>query len=443
MDYQAAVNYIQSFTDYEKLPGAAYAAANFDLRRMDALLASLGDPHRYAPAVHIAGTKGKGSTAAMIASVLTASGQRTALFTSPHLHTIRERIRIDGEMIAEAEMSSLVCRLKPEVERINQRAEFGLLTTFEILTALAFLYFREMKVYYQVLEVGLGGRLDATNVVKPEVCVITTIGLDHIEVLGNTLSKIAAEKAGIIKPDCLVVSSPQPAPARRVISRTCRKLEVPLIRVGHEVTWSKEQADLDGQYFSVKSQAGHYQLWIPLLGDYQLENAATAVAAIEVLIKRGTKISLESLKQGLVKVYWPARFQILERRPLLVVDGAHNSDSARRLRQSVELYFPQRQVILVLGTSNDKDIKAMATELAPISRQVIVTRAHHPRAADTKVLAEHFERHGLKAENTENVSQALLLARQLAGDNDLVLVTGSLFIAAEAIEAEQCRLQYR
>ena len=443
MDYQSAVNYIQSFTDYEKLPGSAYAAANFDLRRMDMLLASVGNPHQTAPAVHVAGTKGKGSTVAMIASVLTASGRRTAMFTSPHLHTIRERIQIDGEMISEAELASLVDRLKPEVERINQRSQFGLLTTFEVLTAVAFLYFREKKVDYQVLEVGLGGRLDATNVVKPEVCVITTIGFDHTEVLGNTLSKIASEKAGIIKPGCLAVSSSQPALASRVISRTCRKLKVPLTRVGHEVTWSKEQADINGQYFSVNGQAGHYQLWIPLLGDHQLENAATAVAAIEALIKRGSNISLENLKQGLAKVYWPARFQILERRPFLIVDGAHNSDSARRLRQCVELYFPQHQVILVLGTSNDKDIKAIVAELAPISRQVIVTRAHHPRAADTKVLAEHFDRHGLKAEIAENVSQALLRARQLAGDTDLVLATGSLFVAAEAIEAEQSRLQYR
>jgi len=441
MDYQAAVDYIQSFTDYEKLPGSAYTAANFDLRRMDMLLASVGNPHQSAPVVHIAGTKGKGSTVAMIASVLSASGRRTAMFTSPHLHTIRERIRINGEMIAEAELASLVDRLKPEVERINQRAQFGLLTTFEVLTAVAFLYFREKAVDYQVLEVGLGGRLDATNVVKPEVCVITTIGFDHTEILGNTLSKIAAEKAGIIKPGCLAVSSPQPAPASRVISQTCRKLRVPLIRVGHEVTWSKGQADLSGQYFLVNGQAGHYQLWIPLLGDHQLENAATAVAALEALASRGAKVSAESLKQGLSQVIWPARFQILGRQPFLIVDGAHNSDSARRLRQSVELYFPQHKVILVLGTSNDKDIAAIVAELAPLCRQVIVTRAHHPRAAGTKLLADQFAQHGRKAEITDDVAQALLRAKQLATDNDLILVTGSLFIAAEAIEVEQSRLQ--
>jgi dihydrofolate synthase/folylpolyglutamate synthase len=441
MEYQAAVDYILSFTDYEKLPGSAYTAANFDLRRMDMLLASLGNPQQAATAVHIAGTKGKGSTVAMIASVLSASGRRTAMFTSPHLHTIRERIRIDGQMIAEAELASLTDRLKPEVERINRRAQFGLLTTFEILTALAFLYFQEKAVDYQVLEVGLGGRLDATNVVKPEVCVITTIGFDHTEVLGNTMSKIAAEKAGIIKPGCLAVSSPQPTPASRVISQTCRKLRVPLIRVGREVTWSKERADLSGQYFSVNSQAGRYQLWIPLLGDHQLENAATAVAALEALASRGTEVSPESLKQGLAQVRWPARFQILGRQPFLIVDGAHNSDSARRLRQSVELYFPQHQVILVLGTSNDKDIKAIVAELAPLCQQVMVTRARHPRAADTKLLADQFAQYGLKAKTTENVAQALLRAKQLATDNDLILVTGSLFIAAEAIEAEQSRLR--
>jgi dihydrofolate synthase/folylpolyglutamate synthase len=441
MDYQAAVDYILSFTDYEKLPGSAYTAANFDLRRMDMLLASVGNPHQAAPAVHVAGTKGKGSTVAMIASVLSASGYRTAMFTSPHLHTIRERITIDGQMIAETEFASLVDRLEPEVERVNHCAQFGLLTTFEILTALAFLYFREKAVDYQVLEVGLGGRLDATNVVKPEVCVITTIGFDHTEILGNTLSRIATEKAGIIKPGCLAVSSPQPVPASRVISRTCRKLRVPLIRVGHEVTWSKERADLRGQNFSVKGQAGHYQLWIPLLGDHQLENAATAVAALEALASRGSEVSPESLKQGLAQVIWPARFQILGRQPFLIVDGAHNSESARRLRQSVELYFPQHRVILVLGTSNDKDIKAIVSELAPLCQQVIVTRARHPRAADTKLLADQFAQYGLKAEITENVAQAMSRAKQLATDNNLILVTGSLFIAAEAIEVEQSRLK--
>jgi dihydrofolate synthase/folylpolyglutamate synthase len=407
---------------------------------MEMLLASVGSPHHFAPAVHVAGTKGKGSTVAMITSVLSASGYRTAMFTSPHLHTIRERIRVDGQMISETELASLMHRLKPEVERINYRAQFGLLTTFEILTALAFLYFQERAVDYQVLEVGLGGRLDATNVVKPEVCAITTIGFDHTEILGSSLSKIAAEKAGIIKAGCLAVSSPQPAPAGRVISQTCRKLMVPLIRVGQEVTWRTEQSNLSGQHFSVNGQAGHYQLWIPLLGDHQLENAATAVAALEALATRGAKVSPKSLKQGLAQVRWPARFQLLGQRPFIIVDGAHNSDSAHRLRQSVELHFPHHQIILVLGTSNDKDIKAIVAELAPLCHQVVVTRARHPRAADTKPLADQFAQHGLKTEITENVTQALLRAKQMATDNDIILVTGSLFIAAEAIEAEQSRL---
>ena len=217
MDYQAALSYILSFTDYEKLPAFLYTAANFDLRRMAELLQRVGNPHLNSPAIHVAGTKGKGSTAAMIASALSAAGYRTGLYTSPHLHTFRERISVDGEMIAEEEFSSLTERLQPEIDEVNRLHNYGEITTFEILTALAFAFFSKRRVDFQVLEVGLGGRLDATNVVTPQIAVITSISLDHAEVLGGSFARIAREKVGIIKPGALVVSAPQPGEAERVI----------------------------------------------------------------------------------------------------------------------------------------------------------------------------------------------------------------------------------
>ena len=208
MDYQAAADYILSFTDYEQIPGVLYTSANYDLRRMEEILGRIGAPHLGARTIHIAGTKGKGSTAAMIASILTTTGYRTGLFTSPHLHTLRERIRVDGELISEEELALLVSRFRAEIDAVAARAAYGQLTTFEILTALVFAYFSQREVDFQVLEVGLGGRLDATNVAQSEVCVITSISLDHVEVLGSTLAEIAIEKAGIIKPGCIVVSAP-------------------------------------------------------------------------------------------------------------------------------------------------------------------------------------------------------------------------------------------
>ena len=440
MQYQAAVDYILSFTDYEKLPGSAYAAANFDLRRVEILLAGLGNPERCAPVVHVAGTKGKGSTSAMISSVLTASGRRTGLFTSPHLHDIRERIRIDGELISESDFAGATERLKPEIERVNRDARFGILTTFELLTALAFLYFRDRKIDYQVLEVGLGGRLDATNVVQPGVSVITPIGFDHMDILGHTLTKIAGEKAGIIKPGCVAVSAPQTVAAARVISRVCRENGVPLTRVGRDVTWEKLQSDLSGQRIRVTGRFGTRELWIPLLGDHQVENAATAVAALEALDKKnGVVIPDEILKQGMARVNWPARFQVLRQRPYLVVDGAHNRESALRLRESVQSYFPRSKVVLVLGASGDKDIKTIVEELAPICHTVIVTRANHPRAAATGLLVREFARHGLQAETSGSVAQAIARAGHMVAENDLILVAGSLFVAAEAIESQRAR----
>jgi dihydrofolate synthase/folylpolyglutamate synthase len=434
MDYRQAEDYILSFTDYEKMPGIAYTSANYDLRRMEKLLQPLGNPHLGTRTVHIAGTKGKGSTAAMISQTLIAAGYRTGLFTSPHLHTLRERIRINGAMISEADFAALVMELKPIVESVNKQAAFGELTTFEILTAVVFTYFKKNRVDFQVLEVGLGGRLDATNVVKPDVCVITSLSLDHTEILGNSIARIAAEKAGIIKAGCIVVNAPQVDDATQVIKQVCRQQRAKLIQVGQDVTWHKTSGDLYGQTLTVFTKSGHYDLNIPLLGDHQLENAAAALAVIEALISFRTGISFQNIAHGFSQVSWPGRLQILNREPTIVVDGAHNAYSMNKLVGAVKEYFDYKRCFVIFGTSCDKDISGMAQELQPLSNHFIITSSSHPRAAPISLVAEKFNTLGVKATAVGNVTEALSKALALAKKTDLILITGSLFVVAEAID---------
>lgn len=434
MNYIQAENYILSFTDYEKIPGIAYTSANYDLRRMEKLLQPLGNPHLGTKTVHIAGTKGKGSTAAMISQALIAAGYKIGLFTSPHLHTLRERIRINGTMMPEADFAAIVTKLKPIVEKINNESIYGELTTFEILTAVVFAYFKNNQVDFQVLEVGLGGRLDATNVVKADVCVITSISLDHTEILGDTVAKIAAEKGGIIKPGCIVVIAPQVEEAAEAINRVCRQQRAKLIQVGKDITWLKTGGDLHQQNLTVQGKTGNYDLTIPLLGDHQLENAATALAALEALVCLGTKISAKNIADGFSQVSWPGRLQILSHEPMVVVDGAHNAYSMSKLVESIKSYFPKKRSLVIFGTSCDKDITGMVRQIKTLKGNIIVTSSSHPRAASVSRLVEEFAKQGIKARVNENVSAALSEAMASAQTTGLILVTGSLFVVAEAID---------
>ena len=432
--YQQAVDYLSSYTDYEVVPRLAHNAANYDLRRVDELLARLGNPQLKARSVHITGTNGKGSTAAMVASALAVAGYTTGLYTSPHLHTWRERVRVDGELISEEEFVSVVERLKPEVEVVNDKATYGRLTTFEILTALAFDYFRLKEADFQVLEVGMGGKFDATSVITPEVSIITSISLDHMEVLGSSLAEITAEKAAIIKPGGIVVTSPQPDEVSRVIEETCLNCGAREVRVGRDVTWQSMGFDSGRQLLRVQGRLDSYELSIPLLGHYQLENAAVAVAALEALADKGFNVSCDSITDGLAQVKWPGRLQILGHHPLLVVDGAHNPDAARKLKQSLGRYFEFDRAILVIGTSSDKDMAGVVSELASLFDKVIATRSNHPRTMAPESIAAEFGRHGVETQVAENVPGALSLALAQAGHKDLVCVAGSLFVVAEAIE---------
>jgi dihydrofolate synthase/folylpolyglutamate synthase len=398
------------------------------------LLARLGNPHLKAKTVHIAGSKGKGSTAVMTASVLTAAGYKTGLYTSPHLHLFNERIRVDDKLISNDEIVELVAKIKPEVEAVNEEALYGRLTTFEVTTVLGFCYFAQKKADFQVIEVGLGGRLDATNVVNPDVCMITPISYEHTDILGDTLTAIAGEKAGIIKAGSVVVSAPQPDEADAVFAATCAKLRAKLIRVGKEITFQRTRFDDLRQSLIVHGRLRDYEFTIPLLGQYQLSNAAAAIGALEALIENGANIPPQAVLQGMQNVNWEGRLQVLNRHPLVIADGAHNQDSAQKLRQSLQQYFKYNKAVLVIGMSSDKDLPGIVAELAPAFSQVIVTRSLHPRAMAAAPIAAEFNKHGITALQTDDIAEAMPLALSLAGENDMICVTGSLFIAAGAIE---------
>jgi len=284
-----------------------------------------------------------------------------------------------------------------------------------------------------VLEAGLGGRLDATNIAKPDVCIITSISLDHTEVLGNTIAKIATEKAGIIKQGCTVISSPQVKEATEIIEDICQKQQASLIQVGKDVTWHRTGGDLHQQAMTVKGTTSEYELTIPLLGDFQLENAATAVAALEAIAQRGIAISPQNIADGLSQVKWAGRLQILSYAPMIVVDGAHNAYSMRKLVEAVKENFDYDKCLVIFGTSCDKNIAGMAQELKPLARHIITTNSSHPRAASVSTVTSEFKNLSIEVEEAKNVPHALSQARDIAGKKDLILVTGSLFIIAEAI----------
>jgi len=433
LNYSQAEDYLNSFVNYEQIPGISYAQPGYSLRHVEELLNRMGNPQLAARTIHIAGTKGKGSVAVMIAQVLSGSSYKTGLYTSPHLHTLRERISVDSSLISEDDFAAVMAEVKPFIESMKQDSAFRQLTYFEALTALTFAYFKKKQVDFQVLEVGLGGRLDATNIARPVVCIITPISLDHTQILGNSLEEIAREKAGIIKSDCWVVLSPQPKEAASIITDICHEKEAKVVQVGKDVNWHKIGGDLHHQSLVVKGRTSKYQVSIPLLGDYQLENAAAAVAALEILASEGFSISAATIAQGLARVKWPGRFQILQQHPTMLVDGAHNVTSMRSLVSNIKAYFSYKRIFLVFGTSCDKDIPGIVNELVPLSPQVIVTRTAHSRAATLSTLAAEFSKRGIEPETGETVSEALSRALSLADKTDIICVTGSLFIVAEAL----------
>ncbi len=447
--YQEALDYLYSFVDYSLTRSFRYAPEKFDLGRMHALLSLLGDPHRCCPVIHVAGTKGKGSTAALIASALQAAGLRTGFYSSPHLEDYGERIRVNGVNISHAELAALVEEIKPSVAKIER------LTTFEITTAIGFLHFARQGCDAAVIEVGLGGRLDATNVVDPLVSVITSLSMDHMNVLGDTLAKIAYEKAGIIKPGRPIVLAPQREEARLVVEQIAQERKAPLSEVGKDYFYAPWSHSLDGQTFLVWQaseqalvdefiESGGQAPWeplrmrIPLLGYHQVQNAATAFTALQAAKQQGLPVSEAAIREGFQKVQWQGRFEVLQRNPILIVDSAHNQDSALKLRLTIDDYLPGRPVILLFGASEDKDIRGMFAELLPRVRRLVATQSVHPRAMDAYQLVSLAHTFGCPAQAILPVEAALAAAVDLAEREEAVVVAaGSLFIAAAVRAAWQ------
>ncbi|CUS05360.2 FolC bifunctional protein [Candidatus Promineifilum breve] len=441
--YQRALDYLYGFINFEQKSLDRYQSSKIDADRPRRLLAELGAPQEQFPAIHIAGTKGKGSVAAMCAASLRAAGLRVGLYTSPHLREFRERIRVltpddpDGRIPEEA-FAALIEQVRPAVDRRPD------ITWFEIVTAVAFLHFAQSAVDVGVIEVGLGGRLDATNVLTPLVSVITSLSLDHTQLLGDTLAQIAYEKGGIIKPGVPVVTANQPPEALHELERITAERAAPLTVVGGDWRYEAIRERRDAQMSQRLIVHGAEPAFIPpgtaftvaLPGAHQLLNAAVALAALEKTRHRFPALDVAALTTGLATAQWDGRLQLVQHgpgRPALLVDGAHNEDSAARLAAALRSDYSYARLILIFGAPEDKNVAGMLDRLLPLADEIIVTTANHPRSATPEQLAAMAAARGRDARLTHSVAEALTTATALAGPADLIVATGSIILIGDLL----------
>jgi dihydrofolate synthase/folylpolyglutamate synthase len=415
--YQESLEYLTSLGRF---------GIKLGLKRTEALLHALGDPQELVQGVLVAGTNGKGSVCAMVSSVLQAAGYRVGLMPKPHLISYTERIQVDQRPIAEGDLAALLTELQPAINKVA--AELGPPTEFEILTSAAFYYFARAGIDLLVCEVGLGGRLDSTNVLDLGINVITNIALDHTQHLGSTLEAIAAEKAGILKPDSIAITGAQP-PALAVIEAKARDQRIPLLRLGQEIEVSAIDKDWAGVQATITTPGGTYRnLRIPLLGIYQADNAALAVASIDALRSRGWDISDGALRDGLARTRWPGRLEVIDRDPIVLVDGAHNPAGLERSLEAAQKLAKSRPLVIVFGAMKDKDLSSMLALLRRVNAPLIFSRIDWHRAAPPADLAALF--HG-ESETAESAAEALSRARERAGRAGMVFVCGSLYLVGE------------
>lgn len=432
LSYDDALDFLYDLINYEVKRPDRYTPDVISLERPRQLMARLGDPQETYPIIHVTGTKGKGSVSAMTASILQAAGLRVGLYSSPHLQDFRERFRVNHDLIDPDTVAALVERIQPLV------AEIPGLTWWETITGLAFLYFKEAQVDVAVIEVGLGGRLDATNIVQsPVVSVITSLSYDHMHLLGNTLSEIAYEKAGIIKPYRPVVSAPQHDEGRAVLERIADERHAPLTLVGRDLLYTIEQGDANGQWLTAHTpDKPPRRYWTPLIGGHQAVNAAVALATIGHVRRAGLNIPDRALDTGLRQVNWAGRLEVVRRAPWLVLDVAHNAESALRLREALEQAFPvlpAGRLVLIFGASSDKDVPGMFRELLPITSHLVLMQANSPRAFSTHQLEQMAREtgYGRTVEQCAAAADALQHAEAQLTVADLICVTGSLFVVGE------------
>ncbi len=443
MTYAEAVRFWFGRINYEQ---RSPKPSDLQLDRMRALLALLGNPHQKLRIVHVAGSKGKGSTSAMLACVLGHAGYRTGLFTSPHLVRVEERIQVDDQPIGPEELAQLMSEVAVAVQAVEAQAPAGPgVTFFEVATALGFMHFVRRRVEVAVIEVGLGGRFDSTNVCQPLLSIITSISFDHTQQLGNTLASIAREKAGIVKPGRPVVSGVRVPEARAVIETSCRQRRAPLRQLGIDFHYRAEPGLVTAELerwprLQVTTQQGWPVMNLHLLGDHQAANAALVVAAVETLRDLGFQVPEAAVAEGLGRVDWPARLEVVSRRPLVILDCAHNLASAEALVETLLTSFPLGQRSdppprrwLIFAGNRDKDLANMLRVLSPHFDHLFLTRfANNPRVVSPARLAELLPpRPAGSFTLVEDSGQALGQARTAAQPDDLLCVTGSVFLAGE------------
>lgn len=425
MDYQSALAYITSFGRFGSRPG---------LERMQWVLEQMGQPEAGQRFIHIAGTNGKGSTTALVHNILQSAGYRVGMYTSPYLEAFTNRIGAGGKDIDTAALVSLVERLRPHLEAVNQ-SNIGPITQFEVTTLLALAYYQELALDFVVWEVGLGGRLDATNVVTPIISVITNIGRDHTDILGDTLPEIAAEKAGIIKPGVPVVTAVKDNNALAVIEDVAANLRAPLFRLGYEYNYIRNQFSIEEQSFDYGDQQMELtDLRIQLMGAHQCQNAATALAVISQLRQQGFRIGEQACRDGLATTRWAGRLELMSKQPLVLIDGAHNPHGTLALRQALQEYFPGKKVFMVLGILQDKERAEMLAHLLPLAAGVIFAAPSYGRATEPNLLMRDAAIHQVPARTATSVAEAIDEAMGDLGDDEILLIAGSLYTVSEARE---------
>jgi dihydrofolate synthase/folylpolyglutamate synthase len=407
----------------------------FGLETIRSLLDRIGNPEREFACVHIAGTNGKGSTAALLELILRRSGYRTGLYTSPHLIDMRERIQVAGRRIGRAEVVGLLERVKSGIEAAGA-------SYFEALTALAFDYFARQKVSIAVIETGLGGRLDATNVVDPVLTVITEIGRDHMNFLGNTLESISAEKAGILKSGVPCIAGTKRKKVRGFLELAAAAKPCPILFSWKSVRIRGLRCTDEGSWFDAESGGSRYgNLYLKLLGSHQIDNARTVLAAVDALRKRGIAIPEKAVREGFAKVVWRARLEVLRRDPLVLLDSGHNPAGIRTLARAIRTLFRFDRFILVFGVLADKDYRRMLEAVAPLADKIILTRPRSERAADPESLARLRCLEGKDVSVIPEIPGAWTAALRSARKNDLVCGTGSMYFVGEVLKLEEGKAQ--
>jgi dihydrofolate synthase/folylpolyglutamate synthase len=438
MDYSQAMAYIKNTAKF---------GSKLGLERTEKILELLGDPHKKLKCIHIAGTNGKGSTTAMITKILVEAGYKVGSYISPFIEEFEERMQINNENISKDDLSDIVTRVSKAVDTVVALG-YSNPTEFEIITCAGFLYFYENKVDFAVVEVGIGGRLDSTNVITPILSVITSVSLDHTQILGDTIDKIAFEKAGIIKNGIPVIMFPQQKQSEEVIEKTCQERNCKLIKVstdsslflGKENLQQVAITSMGGELYNnntitqrikVQTLKSDYIIELALLGKHQLLNCSVVIHAIEELIEQGFKISKDSILMGLKSVKWPARLEVMNKKPLVVIDGAHNVDGIKNLTESIDMYFNYNKVILILGILADKEVAEMIKTIVPKASRIITVTPHSDRAELSEELKVEVEKYTTNCEAIEDYEEAYRKALSYCGEEDLLLVAGSLYMAGD------------